>query len=76
MGVIKFVGGGMIRLWGCGGNAPTVWYEGILGMTIRTPYKYVRTPYIAARGRTVPYASVRGGSMVFFSYIYIYILSM
>jgi hypothetical protein len=25
MGVINFVGG-TIRLWGCGGNAPAVWY--------------------------------------------------
>jgi hypothetical protein len=63
--VIKFAGG-TIRLWGCGGNAPAVWYWGILGI-----------PYESIQVCTVPYEirmrRVLGVLLYIYIYIYIYI---
>jgi hypothetical protein len=41
--------GGKIRLWGCGGNALTVRYRGILGISVQFCTESIQVPYVSVQ---------------------------
>jgi hypothetical protein len=47
----KSLQGGKIRLWGCGGNALTVRYRGILGISIQFRTESIQVPYVSVQIR-------------------------